>query len=272
MPPCLIYYLRTTPYERLLTTVCLRQPAPLRELSTLNVAAAWRLAQCWRPALVAARVLLVRSPDAQFCPQIPLGKVRAPKNVSAARAGRNGASRRRRLFRGEAREKKTAGECKRCELARSYSSLCLVSPMAQEWRVVARGVHVCAVPLRSPIHTPLRWLHGRKRGNWQGARPKRRRPRSSCTAQLGQPVPQDSPSTKSSCSGGVGSASGGLFCAIFALNHTKKAKTFSRGAAPAPPKLRACAGVHPLNRGQTPSYTCRHIRPFDRMHSKESAI
>ena len=29
-----------------------------------------------------------------------------PKNVSAARAGRNGASRRRRLFRGEAREKR----------------------------------------------------------------------------------------------------------------------------------------------------------------------
>ena len=79
LPPCLIYYLRTTPYERLLTTVCLRQPAPLRELSTLNVAAAWRLAQCWRPALVAARVPLVRSPDAQFCPQIPLGKVRAQK-------------------------------------------------------------------------------------------------------------------------------------------------------------------------------------------------
>ena len=66
--------------------------------------------------------------------------------------------------RGGAR-KKTAGECKRCELAHSYSSLCLVSPMAQEWRVVARGVHVCAVPLRSPIHTPLRWLHGRKRGS-----------------------------------------------------------------------------------------------------------
>ena len=87
LPPCLIYYLRTTPYERLLTTVCLRQPAPLRELSTLNAAAAWRLAQCWRPALVAARVLLVRSPDAQFCLQIPLGKVRAPKNVSAAREG-----------------------------------------------------------------------------------------------------------------------------------------------------------------------------------------
>ena len=149
--------------------------------------------------------------------------------------------------RGGAR-KKTAGECKRCELAHSYSSLCLVSPMAQEWRVVARGVHVCAVPLRSPIHTPLRWLHGRKRGNWQGARPKRRRPRSSCTAQLGQPVPQDSPSTKSSCSGGVGSASGGLFCARFALNHAKKAEIFSRGAAPAPPELRACAGVHPLNR------------------------
>ena len=112
MPPCLIYPLRTTPYERLSTTVCLRQPAPLRELSTLNVAAAWRLAQCWRPALVAARVLLVRSPDAQFCPQIPLGKVRAPKNVSAARAGRNGASRRRRLFRGEAREKRRLASAK----------------------------------------------------------------------------------------------------------------------------------------------------------------
>ena len=112
LPPCLIYYLRTTPSERLLTTVCLRQPAPLRELSTLNVAAAWRLAQCWRPALVAARVLLVRSPDAQFCPQIPLGKVRAPKNVSAARAGRNGASRRRRLFRGEAREKRRLASAK----------------------------------------------------------------------------------------------------------------------------------------------------------------
>ena len=159
--------------------------------------------------------------------------------------------------RGGAR-KKTAGECKRCELARSYSSLCLVSPMAQEWRVVARGVHVCAVPLRSPIHTPLRWLHGRKRGNWQGARPKRRRPRSSCTAQLGQPVPQDSPSTKSSCSGGVGSASGGLFCARFALNHDKKA-VFSPWALPLHPPSYAHALVFtPLKRDR------RRVTPVGR--------
>ena len=164
LPPCLIYYLRTTPSERLLTTVCLRQPAPLRELSTLNVAAAWRLAQCWRPALVAARVLLVRSPDAQFCPQIPLeAKYVLKKCIRCAGREEWRLSAQETFSRGGAR-KKTAGECKRCELARSYSSLCLVSPMAQEWRVVARGVHVCAVPLRSPIHTPLRWLHGRKRG------------------------------------------------------------------------------------------------------------
>ena len=35
-----------------------------------------------------------------------------PKNVSAARAGRNGASRRRRLFRGEAREKRRLASAK----------------------------------------------------------------------------------------------------------------------------------------------------------------
>ena len=136
-----------------------------------------------------------------------------------------------------------------------------------------RRARVCGALALTHSHTPslVAWQEEREVAR-RAALTQTARPRSICTAQLGQPVPQDSPSTKSSCSGGVGSASGGLFCARFALNHAKKADFFLRGSAPAPPELRACAGVHPLNRGQTPSYTCRQISPFDRMHSKKSAI
>ena len=111
--------------------------------------------QCWRPALVAARVLLVRSPDAQFCPQIPLGKVRAPKKMYPLRGQREWRLSAQETFsRGGAR-KKTAGECKKCELAHLYSSLCLVSPWLRSGELwpEACTVNVCAVPVRSPIHT-----------------------------------------------------------------------------------------------------------------------
>ena len=161
----------TAPNKRVPATVCLRQPVPLRELSTLDVAAAWRLARCCQPALVVVRVLLVRLPDAQFALKIRLAK-HVPKNFSAARAEWDGASRRRRLLRGGGARKKAAGECKWCALAHSYSSLCLVAPrlVASCGLRHARGACVCAVPVRSsPIHKPL-WLHGRKGGMQQGAR------------------------------------------------------------------------------------------------------
>ena len=99
-------------------------------------AAARRLARCWRPALVAVRVLMVRSADAQFALKIRSAK-HVPQNFSAAQAGWHGASRRRRLLRGRGARKKASSECKRCALAHSYNSVGLVSS-AQEWRVAAR--------------------------------------------------------------------------------------------------------------------------------------
>ena len=118
-------------------------------------AAARRLARCWRPALVAVRVLMVRSADAQFVLKIRSAK-HVPQNFSAAQAGWHGASRRRRLLRGRGARKKASSECKRCALAHSYNSVGLVSS-AQEWRVAARCVHgacVCSCALH-PLTNPF---------------------------------------------------------------------------------------------------------------------
>ena len=171
MPLSLRIDVRTVPYAHFSITVCLRQQV-LRELGTLNAcgcSAAGPLLATSIGGCSSANGALGRRP---ICPQNPLGQARA-QNFSAARAEWDGASRRRRLLRGGGARKKAAGECKWCALAHSYSSLCLVAPrlVASCGLRHARGACVCAVPVRSsPIHKPLRWLHGRKRGMQQGAR------------------------------------------------------------------------------------------------------
>ena len=172
MPLSLRIDVRTVPYAHFSVTVCLRQQS-LRELGTLNVcgcSAAGPLLATSIGGCSSANGALGRRP---ICPQNPLRQARA-QNFSAARAEWDGASRRRRLLRGGGARKQAAGECKQCALAHSYNSVGLVSPLltSGELRPDACTVHVCAVPVRSsPTHKPLRWLHGRKRGMSQGARP-----------------------------------------------------------------------------------------------------
>ena len=144
-PPCLVSHVRTVPNNHFSVTVCLRQPVPLRELSMLNVAG----------CMVAGPMLATSfggCSSATGCarptPNYAL-KIRSAKHVAnkflRCAGRRDGASRRRRLLRGEGAQNKGCWRVQKVHVGELLQQPWSRSAMAQEWRAVVRGVHSARV-------------------------------------------------------------------------------------------------------------------------------